>query len=112
VREGAGVEAPLFRLDAVLAEVLQALGTALETPALAEPEGAPAAGKEAARAVVEKLAAFLADSDGETADYLAEHAHTLRAALGHERFAEIRKAVDGYDFETALEKLRATSGAT
>jgi hypothetical protein len=35
----------------------------------------------------------------------------LRAALGQDRFGEIRKAVDGFDFQSALERLRAAAQA-
>ncbi len=60
--------------------------------------------------MLQKLEAYLADSDGETADYLTAHAPALRAALGADRFAGIRKAVEEYDFGDALDRLRGAAG--
>jgi two-component system sensor histidine kinase/response regulator len=58
--------------------------------------------------VLDKLSAMLADADGDAVDFLAAHAAVLRAALGDADFAVLDRAVAAYDFEAALEKLRAT----
>ncbi|MCC7483566.1 MAG: response regulator [Burkholderiales bacterium] len=108
VREGAAVDAPLAALARVLGPVISALrGAPGSAPGPAA--GGATAGEDAAR-MVERLAALLADSDGATADYLAQHAASLKDALGAQHFAALRKAVDDYDFEAALERLRAANG--
>jgi len=61
--------------------------------------------------VLRRLDAYLAESDAEAADYLVSHANALRAMLGADRFADIRRAVESYDFETALERIRSAAGA-
>jgi PAS domain S-box-containing protein len=111
VREGAEAERLLAALEGVLAEVVGGLRSALSDGTGGDEAESPAPGAESARAVLEKLGGYLADSDGETADYLARHARVLRGALGHETFAEIRKAVEDYDFAAALDRLRAEAGA-
>jgi PAS domain S-box-containing protein len=109
VREGTDASGALARLDGALAPVLRSLGGALTPSAGGQPaESPPAAGVDA-RAALDKLDAYLAESDGEAADFLSEHTEALRTALGRERFAEIRTAVEAYDFEAALEKLRAAA---
>jgi two-component system sensor histidine kinase/response regulator len=112
VREGAEAQALLAALDGVLAEVVGGLRGALSDGTGGDEAESPAPSAENARAVLEKLEAYLADSDGETADYLAQHAPVLRGALGHETFSEIRKAVEDYDFVAALDRLRAEAGIT
>jgi two-component system sensor histidine kinase/response regulator len=111
VREGAETRELLTALDGVLREVVGGLRGALAAGDDRGEAQVRAPSVENARAVLEKLEAYLADSDGETADYLAQHAHVVRAALGHETFAEIRKAVEDYDFISALDRLRAEAGA-
>jgi len=96
-------------LERVLADVVNSIAQSLQG-APAATAASPVSGVESAGAALKKLDAYLADSDGEAAEYLVEQAQVLRAALGPERFADIRKAVEGYDFETALKKLRAAAG--
>ncbi len=96
----------LRRLEDTLAAVMPPLRAALGAGSAAKVTAAVAASVESAQAVLEKLDAYLADSDGEAAEYLVSNADVLRAALGAERFAGVRKAIEEYDFEAALEKLR------
>jgi len=110
VRERAEADRLLVALDGALTEVLAALRGALAAGSDAGGTDAPVESAENAGTVLEKLEAYLADSDGETADYLAQHAAVLRSALGSEAFAEIRSAVEDYDFGGALDKLRAGAG--
>jgi hypothetical protein len=58
---------------------------------------------------VMKLAALLQRSDGEAVDYLVEHRATIRAAFSQTQYALFEKAVNEFDFETALQQLRAAS---
>ncbi|MNC85432.1 hypothetical protein D3C83_10300 [compost metagenome] len=108
-----GTATGITRLETELSAVLNSLRTALDASESAGGRTAPAAGasEESTREAMKRLEAYLADSDGEAADYLVTQADVLRAALGAERFTGIRKAVEGYDFENALEKLRAAAGA-
>ncbi|MDZ7920111.1 PAS domain-containing hybrid sensor histidine kinase/response regulator [Rhodoferax sp.] len=86
----------------LLAQLLTALATALPPEAVATASAAvdPAQLAEASR----KLAALLADDDSEAADVLREHAALLRAAWGP-GFHAVEAAVDGFDFEAALQAL-------
>ncbi len=63
----------------------------------------------AAQAAISKLAALLADSDGHAGDCYAEHAGLLRSALGGDAADGIGRAVNNFDFETALTKLRVAA---
>ena len=107
MREGTAADALIGALESELSRVIAALRGAL-TGANDADEG-PAAGGVDAEIALKKLETYLADSDGETADYLAAHAPVLRAALGAERFAAIRKAVEDYDFGDALDRLRGAA---
>jgi CheY-like chemotaxis protein/HPt (histidine-containing phosphotransfer) domain-containing protein len=63
----------------------------------------------AAQAAISKLAALLADSDGDAGDCYAEHAGLLHSVLGGDVADSIGRAVNDFDFETALTKLRAAA---
>jgi HPt (histidine-containing phosphotransfer) domain-containing protein len=80
--------------------------------------GAAAGGAPLDGAKLSRLEALLADSDGDTAEFAAEHASGLQALFEHagargEHTAFV-KAIDEYDFDTALATLRrvARKGAT
>ena len=110
IRDGAAADALIGALESELSGVVGALRDALGVAAAgAAADEAPAADAADAQRVLQKLEAYLADSDGETADYLATHAPALRAALGADRFAGIRKAVEEYDFGDALDRLRGAA---
>ena len=63
----------------------------------------------AAQAAISKLAALLADADGDAGDCYAEHAGLLHSVLGGDAADSIGRAVNDFDFETALTKLRAAA---
>jgi HPt (histidine-containing phosphotransfer) domain-containing protein len=108
VREGADASGGVARLETELEAVLVSLRGAVGSE---ETEAAPATSARNLQEVLGKLDAYLADSDGEASEYLSEHAPDLRAALGQQRFGELRKAIDDFDFQAALEKLRAAAQA-
>jgi two-component system sensor histidine kinase/response regulator len=112
IREGGEADALIDGLAGVLAPVIEALRVALASRTGAGAATSPAASTGDAREILKKLDAYLSDSDGETADYLAEHAQVLRGALGHEQFSKIQKAVEDYDFGSALDRLRGAAGQT
>jgi PAS domain S-box-containing protein len=103
-RVGADASALVESMGAELDAVLASLRSTVPPEEIA---AAPAASAEDIRQILEKLDAYLADADGDALDYLSEHAAAMRAALGHERFGELRKAIEDFDFQAALEKLRA-----
>ncbi len=63
-----------------------------------------------ARAIGRRLAAYLADQDGEAIDYLIEHAQTVRALMTEDRFAGFERAVHNFDFPAALAALNLCLG--
>jgi two-component system sensor histidine kinase/response regulator len=92
-------------LGAVIMRLRAALGSEAGAGALLQDPSVPdGAGFDG---VLDKLSAMLADADGDAVDFLAAHAAVLRAALGDADFAALDQAVAAYDFEAALEKLRA-----
>ena len=104
----AGTDASVFvaRMEAELEAVLEAMRLTLRPE---ETSVASVSAMQLIPDVLRRLDAYLADSDGEALDYLVEHTSILRAALGHERFEELRRAIDDCEFQTALEKLRAAA---
>ncbi|MGH9885592.1 MAG: response regulator, partial [bacterium] len=65
---------------------------------------APATGPE-----LEQLVRLLEAGDGEAVDYLADRAAAVRAAFGGAEFAAIEQAVQSFEFDVALERLRAAA---
>jgi PAS domain S-box-containing protein len=63
----------------------------------------------AAQAAISKLAALLAEADGDAGDCYAEHAGLLHSVLGGDAADSIGRAVNDFDFEAALTKLRAAA---
>jgi len=63
----------------------------------------------AAQAAISKLAALLANSDGDAGDCYTEHAGLLHSVLGGDAADSIGRAVNDFDFEAALTKLRAAA---
>jgi two-component system, sensor histidine kinase and response regulator len=57
------------------------------------------------------LAALLADSDGEAVDFVAESADVLRPLFAPAKYAGFEKAVNSFDFGTALTQLREAAMA-
>jgi hypothetical protein len=74
-------------------------GSATPTTAVA-----PAGGRE-----LGELARLLEAGDGEAADYVAARAAALRAAFRGGEFAAIEHAVQSFEFDAALEQLRAAA---
>ncbi len=110
LRHGRDV-APLITpfADAV-AHVVQALAawrSATEAPAQAPAPPAAAQSDPAQQADrVNRFAQLLADSDGDAGDFLAANRPVLEQVFGAGRFAEIDQAVQGFDFDTALQSVR------
>jgi len=63
------------------------------------------------RAAVDRLSALLADSDAAAGDALEADAPVLRAVLDAPGFARLKKLVNDYSFDDALEALRAAAKA-
>jgi two-component system sensor histidine kinase/response regulator len=102
-----GVKAAATKLEADMARAIAALSEALSGSAPAAPAPAADAGQAAASAA--RLAALLADSDGEAVDYLDAHAAPIRALFADGGYAAFEKAVAGFDFDAALAQLRAAA---
>ncbi len=95
--------------DAVAATVAAVRAGVGSAPA-AEAGAAVAVDAATAQAVITRLAGLLAAADGEAGDCYAEHAALLRGALGVET-AGIGRAINDFDFDAALAKLRAAAAA-
>ncbi len=71
------------------------------------PAGSSVAPADAAQ--LEQLVQMLASGDGEAVDWLAGHSAALRAAFSADAFAAIEHAVQSFEFDVALERLRAAA---
>jgi hypothetical protein len=89
-------------MEAVRAMVPEAAAT--EVPADAGPAAADAASPQ----LMQKLAALLAAGDADAVDFFAGHRKALRLALRDQTDA-IERAISDFDFEAALDLLRATA---
>jgi hypothetical protein len=58
-----------------------------------------------------RLAALLADGDGESPDYLAAQGTAIRGLFADGEYAAFERAVKDFDFETALAGLRRAAAA-
>ncbi len=108
-----------LRLDSLRAKLGAELGRLREAvaPFLPEPEAAPeeapagAVAPEVIRAAVDKLSALLGDSDAAAGDALEADAAALRAVMDAAGFARLKKLVNDYAFDDALETLLAAAKA-
>jgi len=62
--------------------------------------------RERAVAACQKLEQLLANADGEATDFLNEARDVFRGFLGAHPFQVIKKAIDDYDFDQAMEVLK------
>ncbi|MGE0875455.1 MAG: response regulator [Burkholderiales bacterium] len=95
-------------LENVLIPLAERLRAALGTRAQAAT--APRADAAAAASALLRLTALLEDSDAEALEIMAADETALRAALGA-RHAALKKAVETFDFDAALEIARAAAAA-
>jgi two-component system sensor histidine kinase/response regulator len=107
VRGAKGEKRALIAFERALEQTVAALaalplpGDEAVTPTAAVP---PAAGPE-----LGQLARLLEAGDGEAVDYVAGRAAALRAAFRSDEFAAIEQAVQAFEFDAALERLRAAA---
>ena len=101
------------QVEPLLAQITAALGVLMTglRPVLAAPESlvsgalTPALDWTALEPILTRLEQLLSDGDAAAADYLAEYRSQLTGALPVEPLLAMEKAIAGYDFEEALEKL-------
>jgi HPt (histidine-containing phosphotransfer) domain-containing protein len=106
VRAEDGEERALAAFEATLDGTVVALG------ALAAPDEATASTAGVAPASAPELGELvrlLEAGDGEAVDYVAERAGALRAAFRGGEFVAIEQAVQSFEFDAALEQLRAAA---
>jgi HPt (histidine-containing phosphotransfer) domain-containing protein len=111
LRGGAGdVHGSLVRLQDELERVLREL----DALALTLPERRPAAPAqepvEAGGEAVERLMTLLDEGNGDAVDLVRESAGALAAQLGEEDYRQVADLVEAFDFDGALELLRARTG--
>jgi HPt (histidine-containing phosphotransfer) domain-containing protein len=109
IKAGNESELLIGRFESALGAILSKLRAAL--PVL--DEGAPVApggrvdGASVSSALA-RLAALLRASDGEALDLVATESTALRAAFGND-FVVFERAVNAFEFDSALERLRAVA---
>jgi HPt (histidine-containing phosphotransfer) domain-containing protein len=105
VRSRKGVKSALSGFEAELSRTTTALKEVDSVAAPAEPGDAASAARHAS-----KLASMLAASNGEAADYFVEHRAAIRALFGNGGATAFEKALDEFDFDTALRELHRAVG--
>ena len=94
-----------------IAETVAALRGALGETATATAAASGPVDAAAAQAAITRLEGLLASADGDAGDCFAEHAALLRGALGAEAAAGVERAVNDFDFDAAMAKLRVAAEA-
>ncbi|CAK0754054.1 hypothetical protein CCP1ISM_540003 [Azospirillaceae bacterium] len=105
---GEVTEANIVEFASQLDHTIQAIRAAVpgETPPVtAGPVTEPAA------VVLDQLASYLTDNDGEAVEHLAAHADLIRASLGGSAFNQLYRALDRFDFSRALAVLEHRHGS-
>jgi CheY-like chemotaxis protein len=101
IAQGTFREPTLERFETALAAQLVHIAAA----APSEPESiepAPTASAESGEELLHRLHTLLSESDSEAQDLLAAHGDVIRRTLGEAKFGPLSRAIDGFDFETAL----------
>jgi CheY-like chemotaxis protein len=107
IKAGKENESTIAFFDSALGAMLSALNEMLQQAG----DGAAPAARIDGTAVgpaLSRLAALLRASDGEALDVVSSESAALRIALGTE-FAAFEKAVNAFDFDSALERLRTAA---
>lgn len=112
IREHCETEAQLAAFAGSIAATVNALRAAvIASPDTTGPAAAAVVDAGEAQAVITKLAGLLAAADGDSGDYCIANAAMLRGALGVEAAGGVERAVNDFDFDTALAKLRTAAAA-
>ncbi len=92
-----------------LARLLAALGQVLDGQDNGDVkrEAAPPDDPHTIRDVVNRLADYLRESDSTSSDYVAEYRRMLAATFSPEELARLERHIGAYDFDAALDTLRA-----
>jgi two-component system sensor histidine kinase/response regulator len=110
LRHGGDVTAALAAFGAELGARVAALRAAWGAPAAEAPatQAMPPPAVDAAEAArhAQAFARLLAESDAQAEEYLGEHRAALTQVCGSEALAGIVRAVQGFDFDAALETVR------
>ncbi len=110
-RQAADCVAEQAAFGADLAAAIATVRTALARLEPAPTADEVAAPPEQAAAVAAQLASLLDANDGDAGDYFAAHRNALCQALGSDAMAQVEAALGDYEFETALQHLRAAAHA-
>jgi hypothetical protein len=94
--------------DATMDAIRAMLPEPAAEPAASTVPMAPAPDAPASLQVMQELAGLLAAGDADAIDFFAVHRAGLRIVL-REQFGAIERAIGDFDFEKALEMLRATA---
>ncbi|OQS33234.1 response regulator [Chromobacterium haemolyticum] len=101
----------LAPLENALEQVMTALRACLEAEDRLSGAVAPNADAPAGPALLRRLAALLAASDGDALELFLQQAPVLRALLAPNEFAAFEKALNQFDFVSALTLLRHAAAA-
>ncbi len=96
---------PLGRMEGLLDDLMGRLADALPQPVSARTEPATQAENSDLQATLKRLAAYLADNDGEAVNFLEANRDRLRGAFLTADYARFETAVRSFEFDTALEQL-------
>lgn len=109
------VEAMLQKVDALCQPLIASLHKALPSetgePQAGQDTACAALPADAARELLERLDVLLADDDSDAVELFRESAPQLRAALGPV-YADMERALEGYDLVGALAALRSSPAET
>ncbi len=104
LREGQPADAPLAEFESGLGRLVEALRRAVPAPET-EPAASPLA-PEASRELLARLRHLLEDDDSEAANVATDNQAALKGVLGDDHYRRFLTAIQGYDFQEALEVLR------
>ncbi|MCF7818913.1 MAG: response regulator, partial [Kiritimatiellales bacterium] len=117
IKAGTAIEALADDLAAcqdALAELVAAIRAALgeSAPAAAASVAKPAVTLEALRGPLDKLVSLMEDGDSDAVDHFATLHPAMESLFGTAAVAAIGDALDGYDFDEALETLRTVTATS
>jgi HPt (histidine-containing phosphotransfer) domain-containing protein len=108
IGSGSEDEAMIAELESALDLMVGRIAAAVGVPEAEAPGSAPSIDPDKIKPLLVRLAGLLEVSDGEVLEVVSEEEPAVRSVLGSD-FAALEKAVNSFDFEVALERLRKSA---